>query len=308
MHNPHSIEIALATFNGSDYIEELLESLSNQTMLPSRLRVRDDCSTDGTLKILFEWSTKHPEIETIVEQNSKNLGWRANFHKLIESCTLDYIFLADQDDIWLPHKIEQMSEALEQNDDIYVLTSNVYPFSTNAQLVHICLPKDQNDNTLVKWDPKLIDIFPRPGWSYAVKQSFLHKLTKVWGDSIDNAHDVMIYSSATANGHCYNLNAWTGFFRRHEGSATLNSPTMNVEDLIQDHNRTYIRLKVARIFSDEEQISNLLDKKIALYERRIRHLSSRSVIGAISDSFRSWRYYRNTKDIIRDVYTIIIRH
>ena len=47
------IEVVMPTYNGVLFVEEQIKSIFNQTIRPSRLLVRDDCSTDGTLELLF---------------------------------------------------------------------------------------------------------------------------------------------------------------------------------------------------------------------------------------------------------------
>ena len=105
------VSIALATCNGRQFLSEQLESLLAQTRLPDEIVVGDDNSTDGTRKILDEFAARAP-FPVHVAVNAPALGPAANFSRTIARCTGDVIFLCDQDDIWLPGKIERMLHAL----------------------------------------------------------------------------------------------------------------------------------------------------------------------------------------------------
>ncbi len=104
------VSIALCTFNGAAYIEQQLESLLRQSRLPDELVVCDDCSTDETVRIVRDFSTRLP-FPLRLEVNKSNVGAVRNFDKAIGLCTGDIIALCDQDDYWLPQKIERIEAA-----------------------------------------------------------------------------------------------------------------------------------------------------------------------------------------------------
>lgn len=97
------ISIALATYNGEQYLREQLDSIYSQTIKDFEVIVTDDCSTDSTAAILEEY---HQRFGLTYIINSERLGFVRNFEKAISLCSGDYIALCDQDDIWLPDKLE----------------------------------------------------------------------------------------------------------------------------------------------------------------------------------------------------------
>ena len=107
------ISIAMPTYNGGKYLREQLDSIYAQTLLPDEVIVVDDCSTDDTIEILEEYRVKHG---LKYFQNEQNLGYNKNFEKAITLCSGDYIALSDQDDIWLPSKIEKCYNVLKGLD------------------------------------------------------------------------------------------------------------------------------------------------------------------------------------------------
>lgn len=119
------ISIAMATYNGMKYLKEQLESLVQQTRLPDEIVIVDDCSTDATYHFICTFSEKYPDIEWKISRNDKNVGFIKNFRKAISFCNGDLIFLADQDDVWLPEKIKKMEQILENNKTINVLGTSL---------------------------------------------------------------------------------------------------------------------------------------------------------------------------------------
>jgi len=102
-----TVDILLATYNGSDYLVEQLDSIIAQTFADWRLLVRDDVSTDTTPEILRAYQAKLHDRITIVPGADQNLGASGNFADLMSRADADYLMFCDQDDVWLPDKIER---------------------------------------------------------------------------------------------------------------------------------------------------------------------------------------------------------
>lgn len=101
-----SCSVALCTYNGEKYLEELLVSILSQTLPPDEIIIVDDCSLDGTVLLLKSFAEKFPQIKLNLQ--SSNLGPISAFQLAISLTSRPFIFLADQDDIWSPRKIELM--------------------------------------------------------------------------------------------------------------------------------------------------------------------------------------------------------
>ncbi|MDH6533335.1 glycosyltransferase involved in cell wall biosynthesis [Aurantimicrobium minutum] len=113
------IAVAMCTYNGAEYIVEQLETMAVQTLLPAQIVVSDDGSTDGTVALLKQaWERLHvrsPElagVEFSVLVNAAPLGVTQNFERAISATTKKWIFLADQDDVWFPSRLEKESQKL----------------------------------------------------------------------------------------------------------------------------------------------------------------------------------------------------
>lgn len=109
------IGIVLATYNGEKYLSQMLDSLVTQTRKADFIIAVDDGSKDNTPAILKSYQDRLPIKLTFLEKNS---GHRAAFSKALELAQPqlydnDLIALADQDDIWLPQKIETLEKEIE---------------------------------------------------------------------------------------------------------------------------------------------------------------------------------------------------
>jgi len=110
----NSLSVALCTYNGSAFLERQLESIAAQDRPPDELVVCDDASTDATPQIVADFALRAP-FPVRLRQNEKNVGCRANFEQAIGLCQGEFIALADQDDVWLPHKLRRLMGELEND-------------------------------------------------------------------------------------------------------------------------------------------------------------------------------------------------
>ena len=132
--NEDTIDILLPTYNGEKYLREQLDSILNQTYKNIRLIISDDCSKDSTPVILEEYKNKDNRIELYLQK--ENIGVVKGIEFLLGKVKSDYYMLADQDDVWLPLKVEKSMESLKKNNadlvfgDLEVVDQNlntIYP-------------------------------------------------------------------------------------------------------------------------------------------------------------------------------------
>ena len=110
-----TVSIALAAYNGPEYIASQLQSLLDQSRLPDEIIICDDSADAKTFEALQPFLSL-PQIK--YQQNSPALGIAKNFEKAISLCCGDYIFLCDQDDVWLPEKVELMAKMLDADPEL----------------------------------------------------------------------------------------------------------------------------------------------------------------------------------------------
>jgi glycosyltransferase involved in cell wall biosynthesis len=101
------VAILLCTFNGERFLSQQLDSLENQTHKHWKLIVSDDGSTDSTLEILKEYQSKWGSDKLVIRRGPQK-GFCINFLSLAcdSSINADYYAFCDQDDVWLPEKLQ----------------------------------------------------------------------------------------------------------------------------------------------------------------------------------------------------------
>lgn len=111
------VSICMATYNGEKYLAKQLDSILSQTYKNVEIIICDDKSDDNTSKILENYSSLNPNITFFI--NEKKLGVTKNFEKSISKSKGEFILLCDQDDIWLPNKIEHLIKEIGSASLIY---------------------------------------------------------------------------------------------------------------------------------------------------------------------------------------------
>lgn len=110
------ISIALATYNGARFLREQLDSIYAQTWPNMEVVAGDDGSSDDTVAILEEYRQSRG---LRYEVNGRNLGFLSNFENILSRCRGEFIALADQDDVWLPEKLERLVAEIGDASLIY---------------------------------------------------------------------------------------------------------------------------------------------------------------------------------------------
>lgn len=113
------VTVLLATYNGEKYLEEQLNSLIEQTYTDFRIVIRDDGSSDNTNEIISRYSSVFPDKIIVCPCTEPTRSAAGNFFKLIEMYDDNYIMLCDQDDRWLPDKIEKTLSAMQAAEEKY---------------------------------------------------------------------------------------------------------------------------------------------------------------------------------------------
>ncbi|QQE79208.1 glycosyltransferase family 2 protein [Alicyclobacillus sp. SO9] len=133
------VDILLSTFNGANYLKEQLESILSQTYPYWRLIIRDDGSTDDTLEIINGFIEQERERVLLITDDFRRLGPSLSFSTLLSRANAPYVMLCDQDDVWLPDKIEisraKMKNLEKENPEYPIL------IHTDLQVVDAALNK-----------------------------------------------------------------------------------------------------------------------------------------------------------------------
>ncbi len=124
----------MCTYNGEKFIKEQIDSILYQTLKVNEIIICDDGSVDNTTGILENYSYENPDLFKIYH-NEINLRSVKNFEKAISLCSGDFIFLSDQDDIWVENKVEKMLAYFNQNPKINALATNGFCINDKSKIL-----------------------------------------------------------------------------------------------------------------------------------------------------------------------------
>lgn len=113
------ITVLLCTYNGAAYVRAQLQSILDQTVQDLHVLVSDDGSTDETLAIVEAMAAAHSGRITILRQDPPTGSAQRHFLKLLVERAYDvadYIMLSDQDDVWLPEKVEKTLARMQADE------------------------------------------------------------------------------------------------------------------------------------------------------------------------------------------------
>lgn len=110
------ISVCMATYNGEKYIKEQIDSILCQIGEEDELIISDDGSTDNTISLVEQ---TYADRRIKIVYNEGNHGYTPNFYNALKHAKGDYIFLSDQDDVWLPNKVETVINALQNANFVH---------------------------------------------------------------------------------------------------------------------------------------------------------------------------------------------
>lgn len=262
------ISIAMTTYNGEKYLREQLDSIFNQTYKNIEVIVTDDCSTDTTVRILEEYSKKY-NLKYYI--NEENLGFIKNFEKAISLCNGEYIALSDQDDIWLPEKIQTLYDEIEDN---LLIASNARLINENNVLIKESY-RDYNYTLHSRKDFKHIMLFTNCiQGSTAFFRKDLIKKAMPFPDNV--FHDW-----------------WLGYCAANE-------------DRLKYINKSLIDYRIHRYNTSELQFKSVLKKTAALFfNKKVRNIYKKDCLqkmGIMEAILNNLQTDSRTKKLVQEIY------
>ena len=248
-----SVSIAMATFNGSRFILEQLKSVADQSHLPDEVVISDDCSTDGTLQLVEEFSKQAPFKVRII-RNETNKGYRDNFMQAAGLCTSPIVAFCDQDDIWHTDKI---AETLKCFDDpaVMLVHHNANLIDVNGLFIRLAL-----ESRILK--EKLKPRYFAMGFTEVFRRELL-AFSNLRDQSIDHqeptekmAHDKWVFFLAAAFGKIVYLENALVDYRQHPNNTYGFKPDGFLTRLLKKINHSVGTFPVVALFA--ERSANIL--------------------------------------------------
>lgn len=308
------ISVAMTTYNGSKYIIKQLDSLKNQSRKIDELVICDDCSTDNTVELVNDYIKSNNLEDWNIYSNENNLGFINNFKQAIKKTTGDIIFLCDQDDEWCVNKISTMTDIIEKNNQVKLLSCSLAFIDENS--------RSYTPSNIPLWYGKMIstpqnEITPidfinicnanfAPGCTMCFTREICDKYCNM-DYEYELLHDWLLALIASVDNGYFHLNKPLINYRIHSSNAIGVSKAKKSENAEQQLSRLK-GLKSRLLFSanstykNKEEVNkciNYVDKRISLYKNR----SFSNLIAVLKTSKYAKGMYKNVllvdaKDIL----------
>jgi rhamnosyltransferase len=221
IQHPEGIKIPLvlvliAAYNGLRWLPEQVDSILNQESVRVRILISVDASVDGTEKWVDELALSDDRI-TVLPHGMRFGGAAPNFFRLLRDADLsdvDFVSLADQDDVWMPNKLNRAVEVLHKtNADAY--SSDAIAFWSDGMQLRV-----RKSQAQVEWD--FLFEAAGPGCTYILRKALAKKLkfklrNQVGRTNQIELHDWFIYAYARTHQYRWVIDDQAHiFYRQHE--------------------------------------------------------------------------------------------
>jgi len=278
--NLFDISVALASYNGSKYIGAQLDSILNQTLVPSEIVISDDCSSDNTAEVIRNIDS---QIQVKLLTNQQKLGVVKNFENAFQNCTGNYIAFSDQDDVWLPEKLEKSYYLIKKMEQEFGSTTPCLVF-TDLQVVDESLnqiaPSYIHSKKLAAENTKLANLLIEnvcTGCTILLNRALANLIPTFPANVI--MHDMFVALVASSFGKIAYLNEPTIKYRQHQN---------NVMGLSKNGFQKIIHNTLGVLF-DKEEKGMFLAKEIQqakafyeIYHDRLPKYVNEMLLGFIS--------------------------
>lgn len=266
--------ILLASYNGESFISDQLDSLLAQTYTDWKLFIRDDGSTDKTICIINNYMAKDKRIQ-LLNDDYKNRGSCQNFAMLLSytSSKFRYFMFCDQDDFWLPFKIQdtllQMRQLEEQHDkDVPLLVYTNFQYADNNLKVIESKKNYQSTKVSKLSFAHLLAQNPTYGCTMMLNKQLADIVNHIPLQAEN--HDYWVALTASALGKISYLSKPTILYRQHNNNISTNYNSNSLRKrfkriVLQRKNFEDVRKKIAMAIAFKEVYFDLLkdtDKRI----------------------------------------------
>lgn len=270
------VTVLLAVYNGEKYLKAQIDSLLNQTVKDIKIIIRDDGSTDNSPFIINEYCEKYPQIVSKLSGKATGSA-KCNFAELLYNCDDDYIMFCDQDDVWLPQKIEKTLDAMKsaegENREIPVLVhSDLKVVDQDLNVISNSFFEFQRLNQDGITLPKLLVQNYITGCTVMINRALKQKCGKIPNECV--MHDWWLALTAQLFGKIVCISEPLMLYRQHSGNqvgakasygiALIKRKLATISKVRENYNATYSQAQ-AILDKYADQIENQERKLIEIY-------------------------------------------
>jgi len=226
--------VCIATYNGEKYIKEQLESIICQLSDLDEIIISDDYSTDSTVELIKEY-LNYPQIRLYYNNNRK--GVVGNFENALRQAKGEFIFLADQDDVWLPNKVQKCIALLKIYD---LVVSDCYVTDSKLNIIHpsfFAIRGSRSGFLKNLWKNTYL------GACIAFRRKLLNYVLPI-PKNLPVFHEGWIASLADITGNVYFFSEKLIYYRRHEKNVSFTAKKSKFSIYKKIHYRVHLFLLI----------------------------------------------------------------
>ena len=295
--NSISISVAIATYNGQDYLHEQLMSINNQRDLPDEIVVSDDNSIDETINIINAFKSISKIPLKLVVNTKEQSGVIYNFLNAFKNCNSQFICYCDQDDYWEEDKIFVLRNVLMQNPTVKLAVHKSRSVNEKLEDLGVVQPNFKG-STLIRFPSFYDDL-----WGFGHQMIFNVNAVRIIEDistklidlgDVSTCFDLSIIVACGMLGDILLVDKILTLFRRHGGSLTVagkekKSIYSNAERSKQNVEKLVAQLKVLgeymghsadhkiNTFNNKLYLQNI-QKKFSFYKQVLSLYQSKSLV------------------------------
>lgn len=260
------VNILMSTYNGQQFLAEQIRSIQEQTFSDWTLLIRDDGSSDQTKDLLQEFARQDSRIRLIDLEEQNNLGVIKSFHRLLQYEKADYYFFSDQDDVWLPDKLEvSLQEArFYPTDQPLMVYMDLTVVNQDLQVMSESMIRSQSHHANTQLVEELTENTVTGGVAM-----INHALAELWSGTEDILmHDWYLALLASALGKLVFIDKPGELYRQHADNV-LGARTLSKR--FKKWIRPHILFKVYwdLIKNSQKQASFLLERPLSPADREL---------------------------------------
>ena len=299
------VNILMSTYNGQQFLAEQIRSIQEQSYTDWTLFIRDDGSSDNTKEILKDFERQDSRIHLIDSDKSDNLGVIKSFHKLVNHDRADYYFFSDQDDVWLPNKLElSLKEAQNYPADLPLMVyMDLKVVNQDLEIMTESMVKSQSHHANTELVQELTENTVTGGVAM-----INHALAEMWQETDDILmHDWYLALLASAFGNLVFIDQPGELYRQHSdnvlGARTLSK---RFKKWIRPHILFAVYWDLIK--NSQKQASHLLQMPLSQSNRELIEAFVTIMDKPMLERFRILRKYglRKNKAFHTLVFTTLI--
>lgn len=268
--------VVMSTYNGICYLNQQLDSLRSQSVLPNEVIIRDDNSSDDTVTLVHDYIEKYGLNWKLVVEG-RNKGYYRSFVDLAYLARSDLVFFCDQDDIWETDKIEVFLDFFETHTDALAVSCNIKCIDKenipagNHEYFNVSTVSSIGLGSILYTSNIL-------GCTLGFKRSLLQMIDRANLKAVQGSHDTLISMLAASKNGLYKIPYVGVNYRIHGNNTSMKNDSSRKEQIIKTYNYYNDLVEaIVPVCDGEKKSLQILKDVLVLQKHRLQFLDEKNI-------------------------------